>query len=127
YFKMANIAITEKNLDAFQEVMALASPEARKRFLDDGGDQKIKDAFGESTLHKIGKWALIANPLTTIAGAALFITDNSSKDVAHAQDYAKEGKLSAAQQIIDNTGAFFNNTKGIENALNDMTPDERKA
>lgn len=97
--KLIGIALKEEDSDLFAESMRDASPAARKAFLDNGGEQKVKDAFGH--------WY-------------------SNSDVSHAMDYAREGKLSAATQIKDNTGIAFDNEKGVELAINRMTDRERK-
>ncbi len=96
---LIDIALKEEDTDLFAESMRDASPAARKAFLDNGGEQKVKDAFDH--------WY-------------------SSEDVRHAMDYAREGKLSAATQIKDNTGIAFDNEKGVELAINRMTDSERK-
>ncbi len=97
--KLINIALKEEDTQLFAESMRDASPAARKAFLDGGGEQRVKDAFGH--------WY-------------------SNSDVTHAMDYAREGKLSAATQIRDNTGIAFDNEKGVELAINRMTDHERK-
>ncbi|HIA53382.1 MAG TPA: hypothetical protein EYN91_15060 [Candidatus Melainabacteria bacterium] len=97
--KLIDIALQEEDKDLFAESMRDASPAARKAFLDNGGEQKVKDAFGH--------WY-------------------SNSDVTHAMDYAREGKLSASTQIKDNTGIAFDNEKGVELAINRMTDRERK-
>lgn len=96
---LIDIALREEDKELFSESMRDASPAARKAFLDNGGEQKVKDTFGH--------WY-------------------SNSDFTHAMDYAREGKLSAATQIRDNTGFAFDNEKGVELAINRMTDHERK-
>lgn len=97
--KLFSIALENKNKELFAESMRDASPASRKEFLDNGGEQKVEQAFGH--------WY-------------------SDSDVKHAMDYAREGKLSAATQIRDNTGVVFDNAQGIELAINRMTDADRK-
>jgi hypothetical protein len=49
----------------------------------------------------------------------------SGSKLQHAQDFANQGELSTATQIKENTGWVFNNAKGIELALNQMSDQER--
>jgi hypothetical protein len=49
----------------------------------------------------------------------------SGSKLQHCLDFAKQGELSTATQIKENTGWFFNNAKGIELALNQMSDQER--
>jgi len=97
--KLIDIALKAENTELFAESMRDASPAARSAFLANGGEEKVKEAFGH--------WY-------------------SNSDVTHAMDYAREGKLSAATQIKDNTGFAFDNEKGVELAINRMTDRERK-
>lgn len=96
--KLIDSCLSAKDSQAFDEVMSTASQAARKNFLDNGGEKKLTDAFGH--------WY-------------------SNASVKHAMDYAKEGKLDAATLVQDNTH-LFNNTKGIELAVKNLTDDERK-
>ena len=97
--QLISTSLKEQNTELFAEAMRDASPTARKAFLDNGGEQKVNDAFHH--------WY-------------------SNSDVQHAMDYAREGKLSASTQIADNTGLVFDNAKGIELALQRMTDQERR-
>lgn len=49
----------------------------------------------------------------------------SGNDLDQARDFVKEGKLTAATQVRENTGTFIDNNQGIELALSRMTDDER--
>src|SRR4029434_4335491 len=51
--------------------------------------------------------------------------DDPEKTVRQAQDYAKYGKLSAAEQVRENTGKLVTNDETITHALNRMTDKER--
>jgi hypothetical protein len=97
--KLIDIALKEEDGDLFAESMRDASPSARKAFIDAGGEARINDAFGH--------WY-------------------SNSEVRVAMDYAREGKMSAATQVRENTGFVFDNEKGVELAINRMTDRERK-
>ncbi len=97
--QLISIALKNQNGELFAESMRDASPTARKAFLDANGEDRVGLAFGH--------WY-------------------SNKDVQHAMDYARDGKLSAATQVRDNTGIAFDNAKGVELAINRMTDGERK-
>lgn len=96
--KLIDTAIANKNMDQFAEAMASATPDQRKAFLANNGEQRLKDAFGH--------WW-------------------SDSDLKHALDYAHEGKLDATTQVADNTH-IFSNKQGVELALQKMTADERQ-
>ncbi len=98
--KLADIAIREEDIDMFQEAMRDASPEARKRFIDDGGEKRMKDAFG-----------------------GVF----SDSDLFRAKEYAEKGSLSTATKIRDNTSWSGDNEKAIEQSIAEMTAEQRKA
>lgn len=97
--KLIDIALKEEDGDLFAESMRDASPAARRAFLDGGGEQRINDAFGH--------WY-------------------SNSEVRVAMEYARDGKMSAATQVRENTGFVFDNEKGVELAINRMTDRERK-
>ena len=50
--------------------------------------------------------------------------DEMTRD--YQREIYKNGKLSVAQQIKANTGVFRNTKDGIENALKNMEPEERR-
>jgi hypothetical protein len=116
--QLADIALKEKNMDMFQEAFRHASPEARKAFADQGGEQKMKEAF-EGHWYNALPW-LVSPALGMMAGP---VTDG---DLQHAKDYVQGGHLSTATKIRDNTSVIGDNEKAIEKALKDMTPEERK-
>lgn len=94
--RLTDIALKSKNIDMFQETMRSASPEARRQFLNENGEGRMKGAF-------------------------------SGDDLAHARDYAKQGELTAAAKVRDNTAWHGDNEKAIEATLAQMTPQQRKA
>ncbi|HEY9871157.1 MAG TPA: hypothetical protein V6D08_18465, partial [Candidatus Obscuribacterales bacterium] len=85
-FQLADIALKEKNMDMFQEAFRHASPEARKAFMDQGGEQKMKDAF-EGHWYNALPW-LVSPALGLMVGP---VTDG---DLQHAKDYVQAGHLS---------------------------------
>lgn len=95
---LIDIALKHQDAQAFSEAMKTASPEARKAFLENGGNKRIEDAFDH--------WY-------------------SGKDAKIAMDYAREGKLSTTTQVQSNEH-LINNTKGIELAIKQMTDLERQ-
>ncbi|MCC7529770.1 MAG: hypothetical protein IT342_14700, partial [Candidatus Melainabacteria bacterium] len=107
---LAENALQTRNVARFQEAMRDAGAEARQKFLDEGGAEKILEAFG------------VPNSDDVNGGYV------QTKDSLNALDYAEHGKLSAAQQVRDNTGVFHftSNTNGIEAAIGAMTADERQ-
>ncbi len=96
--KLTDIALKSRNIDMFQETMRAASPAARKEFLDNGGERKLAVAFF-----------------------------NNQDDFKHAMEYAKQGELSAAAKVRDNTHWHGDNEKAIEATLAQMTAEQRKA
>ena len=108
---LAGIGLKNKDIGLFQEAMAKATPEARAKFLQDGGADQIQTTFGLNS--------------RTRGNAPLHLATTDSQ---HALDYAKFGKLSAATQIRDNTGSIGWTTdgKGLDQAVNSMNDAERK-
>lgn len=99
--ELADIAIKDGNLEMFQEAMRDASPEAREAFLNDDGERKVLNAFGDN--------------------------GSSSEDSRHALDYVNYGKLDLSTKIVDNTGTFNDNEDAIESAIKAMTDEERQS
>ncbi len=95
--KLTDIALKSHNIDMFEETMRSATPQARKEFLDNGGENKLRVAFF-----------------------------NNEDDYKHALEYAKQGELSAAAKVRDNTHWHGDNEKAIEATLEQMTPQQRK-
>lgn len=113
YNKLADLALKNKSIEMFEETFAGAPPEVRKKFLDEGGEQKIKAAFG-----------------TPIYSGSEYgggeVTYADSADTQHALDYVKSGKLDVSTKIKDNTGFFGDNEKAIEDAIGKMSKQERE-
>jgi YD repeat-containing protein len=103
---LADTALKHADINLFEEAMRDASPQARKDFLDKGGDQKMKDAFTTVYVNKrTGTRSVAETP-----------------DLARARDYSNEGKLSVATQVRDNKG----NEQAIEAAIHNMTDADRR-
>jgi YD repeat-containing protein len=103
---LADTALKHADINLFEEAMRDASPQARKDFLDKGGDQKIKDAFTTVYVNKrTGTRSVSETP-----------------DLARARDYSNDGKLSVATQVRDNKG----NEQAIEAAIHNMTDADRR-
>src|SRR5262249_25745967 len=97
YVKLANFAVQQKDSKLFAETMQQASPEARKKFMEKDasgkdGEQRLKEAFG-------GHWYNALRP-SDPSGSEGNVTD---RELNRALSYAKEGKLSVAEQIRQNT------------------------
>lgn len=95
---LIDLALKHQDAQAFSEAMKIATPEARKAFLENNGNKRIEEAFDH--------WY-------------------SGKEAKTATDYAREGKLSTTAQVESNKH-LVNNTKGIELAIKQMTDQERK-
>lgn len=108
---VAQIGLDSKNTDIFQEAFRGASPEARAQFLSDGGEDKVKKAFGSASYDD-----------TT--GETTY---SRNSEVDRAMDYVKQGKLDASTKIADNTSWMGDNEEAIEQALGQMTAAERQS
>jgi len=95
---LAEIATRAKNLDMFEEAFRDATPEARAQYLRSGGAAQVKAVFG-----------------------GLF----SNVGARQAMDYVKDGRLSLATEITENTGIFSSNRQAIEHAIGDMTAEQK--
>lgn len=94
--KLADQALKAEDIGRFQEVFRDAPKEVRAQFLQEGGESKIKAAFG-----------------------------SSSDEAKHALDYAKSGELSLKNKIESNTSWLGDNEKAIEASLGRMKDAER--
>ncbi|MBP9090364.1 LysM peptidoglycan-binding domain-containing protein [bacterium] len=108
---VADIAMRSQNLDMFQEAFRGASPEARAQFLQNGGEQKVNEAFGSAS----------SNEYSTET------TYSTNSDTTHAMDYVRAGKLDASTKIADNTSAFGDNEEAIEASLAQMSAAEKQS
>ena len=122
--RLAEIALEAKNIDLFKEAMADASPEARQKFMDQGGEEKVKAVFKKGHWYGIFQFhtdSVLAGVLPDWATGN--ITDH---DYRHALDYAQYGKLSAASQVLDDTVWYGDNEKDIEDTLSKLSDRERE-
>ncbi len=108
---VADIAMKSQNLDMFQEAFRGASPEARAQFLQNGGEQKVREAFGSPS----------SNEYSTETAYS------TNSDTTHAMDYVRAGKLDTSTKIADNTSAFGDNEAAIEASLGQMTSAEKQS
>ncbi|MBK9279066.1 MAG: LysM peptidoglycan-binding domain-containing protein [Candidatus Obscuribacter sp.] len=108
---VAQIGLDSKNTDIFQEAFRGASPEARAQFLSEGGEDKVKKAFGS-----------VSYDDTT--GETTY---SRNSEVDHAMDYVRQGKLDASTKIADNSSWMGDNEEAIEQALGQMTQAERQS
>jgi hypothetical protein len=105
--KLADTALSYRNINLFEEAMRDATPAARQKFIADDGGQKVYTAFTEAQLNdKTGQ----------------VMSTKETEDLARACDYMYYGKLSVATQVRDNKGK----EGAIETAINAMTEAERK-
>lgn len=112
HLKLADIAIGNENKEAFQRVMSHVSAEARSQFIKNNGEARVKDAFGGHWYHAL----------------TLGLSGNvTNTDLRHTQDYMKNGDLSAATKLRDNTTWLGDNERAIEDALKNISDRERKA
>ncbi|MDZ4833961.1 MAG: hypothetical protein SGJ27_09315 [Candidatus Melainabacteria bacterium] len=95
--KLADIALGAEDLTMLSEAFRGTSADVRRQFAQQGGEGKLREAFG------------------------------GGDDFRRSQQFTSEGKLSAAQLVRDNNGTFNDNEKGIEMTVKAMTPDERRA
>src|SRR5262249_42520375 len=117
--KLVRLALDNKDIEMFQEAMSRSSKTARDEFMAKGGDEKIGKAFlGDTT-------SQLKNGLLNLAGLGS-PTENITKWM-HARDYATEGKLSTSSKILDNWRPSGDNEKAIEQAIHDMSDEERRA
>ncbi|CAF0742507.1 unnamed protein product [Rotaria sordida] len=95
----------------FQEAFRSASPEARAQFMQNGGEQKVTEAFGTAYTDEY-------------SGATTY---SANSETARAMDYVKSGKLDTATKIGDNTGVFNDNEDAIVATINQMSAAERQS
>ncbi|MBZ0189741.1 MAG: hypothetical protein K8F91_26075, partial [Candidatus Obscuribacterales bacterium] len=115
---LADQALSKKDLEMFVVSMRSASPEARQRFLEADGESRIKRAFGrpsrraQSQTHRLEK--LEASEFA------------STREVRHAMEFARQGRLSTSTLVQESTSWAGDNEKAIETALSQMSDSERK-
>jgi YD repeat-containing protein len=148
--KLAEIALRNKDLQMFQEVFAQTHDGQRKYFIDHGGEDKIRQAFGAGPLDRIGQAAnhaftellLQAAPVGSRAQATLnggvgllpfqeslesLRGGNESPDTRAriALDYLHYGKRSVPSEIREGIKTLNTDDKHVDNTLSRMTLEER--
>ncbi len=109
--KLAELALQKKDITMFGEAMQGMSATDRQAFMHLGGQTKIDNAFNESV--QIGPRG------EKIQGAP-------TEDSKRAMDLAINGKVSAATEIEGNTGVIRTNKEGVENAIKNMSDEDRR-
>ncbi len=120
--KLAYIALKDSppNLQLFQTAFRSAPQEARDAFLENGGEAKLKEAFGPTLVAA----ALKASFIEANLDPNLRVTD---RDFRHALDYVKYGELSILSILKDNTSCFIGDSEQvIEDAIASMSDSERE-
>jgi YD repeat-containing protein len=108
--RLAEAAMQARSMTMFEEAMRSGSPQARKQFMEQGGEQKLLQAFGEQSI-------------SVFTGTTSWEpTDNFRV----AKDYARFGKLSADTAVTLSTSWMGDSEVAIENAFHDMSADERQ-
>ncbi len=120
---LADKALKSKDIEMFGEVMRSASPEARKKFMENDGDKKMKEAF-EGHWYNALPYLVPLIPASIGKGSDSNVTD---KELNRAQDLARDGHMSTANKIRENIGVVSNSDKAIELAIEEMSPEERAA
>ncbi len=108
---ISDIAMKSHNLEMFKEAFRGASPETRAQFLQNGGEQKINQAFGSAYTDEY-------------SGETTYSTNG---DTSRALDYVKSGKLDVSTKIADNTSILGDNEEAIEASLAQMSAAERQS
>lgn len=120
---LADKALKDKDIEKFGEVMRGASPEARKKFMENDGDKRMKEAF-EGHWYNALPYLVPLIPASAGKGSDSNVTD---KELKRAQDIARDGHMSTANKIRENTGVVSNSDKAIELAIEEMSKEERAA
>lgn len=112
---LADIALSKGDLAMFEQSMRSASSEARTQFLASDGESRIVKAFGSPPYrwHRQNRDQIPASQFS------------KTEKVVHALQYARDGKLSTATLIRENTSWLGDNERAIETALAQMTESER--
>ncbi len=150
--KLAEIAMRNKDLQMFQEVFAQTDDGQRKHFIDHGGEDKVRQAFGAGPLDRIGQ---AANHIFTeiilqgaqvpakhslnssdgklpthLPGQDSFESLRGGKDAQDtretiALDYLHYGKRSVPSEIRESIKTFQTDEKNVEKTLSRMTLKDR--
>lgn len=133
--RLADIALEARDTTMFQEAFRNASPEARRAFMENKGEQRLQEAFGrflprqlEQTVgHRFASLLEAAAELATSRTTTEMATHGGLTDVDRMRDFVLYGRLSTATRVRDNTSAMGDNERAIETALETMPQEERQA
>lgn len=93
-------ALSRRDIVLFEEAFRGASKNARDNFIENNGEEKMKNAFGG-------------------------MLGGDTTELKHAREFASEGHLSKHRLINDATGILTNSDGSIANAISSMTRNER--
>lgn len=105
--RLADTAVKAHNIEMFAEAFRSSTPEARKAFLDNGGERKMQEAFGKPD---------------TENGRIVY---ESTPALEHAREIVAKGEVGLASKISDNLSWAGDNEKAIELELSKLSSDER--
>ncbi|HEY9870575.1 MAG TPA: hypothetical protein V6D08_15525, partial [Candidatus Obscuribacterales bacterium] len=133
--RLADIALQASDTTMFQEAFRNASPEARRAFMENNGEQRLQEAFGrllprqveETAGSRFASFLESAAELATNWTATERATHGGLTDVDRMRDFVLYGRLSTATRVRDNTSAMGDNERAIETALQTMPQEERQA
>ncbi|MBX9691844.1 MAG: hypothetical protein K2Z81_05625 [Cyanobacteria bacterium] len=117
--ELASLALQAKSLPMFEEAMRGASPQARETFLQNDGDEKMKNAFG-------GSWMNVVQYMSGPPQLILPRGNVTDSDYVIAKDFASEGRFSTANLIDRSTTWLGDNEKAIETTISQMSDFDRQ-
>jgi hypothetical protein len=120
---MINLGFEHRRIDLVRDALKVAPEEFRMNWLNDGGEQKIKDRFGANFWDYVCTIATVG--LIDVYDRSRGYGIGSSRDVADLTDHARYGALGEATMVRDHTHWLGDNVEAIEHALNTM-PDDRR-
>jgi YD repeat-containing protein len=129
FMKLAEIAMRSQNLQMFQEVFSQTQNGQRDLFIKQGGEQRVKDAFGASLLDRLGSTAgfvgiagLLTNPRLESARGGADALDTRANI---ALDYLHYGKRSVPTEIRESIKAITTDESNVNHVISNMTQAER--
>jgi YD repeat-containing protein len=116
--RLANVAVDKKKMWMFQEIFrdGNVSDNVRKQFMDNNGEQRIKETWGFTMPD-------YSYPMPTIYKKEKEIIE--TPDMRHALDFVRDGHLSISSQAADNTGTFNDNETAIKHSAVAMPDADR--
>lgn len=124
YQKMVDLAIEHRRVDLLRETLAYSPQTFRDRFLNDGGEQKIKDRFEAKFWDYVFSYSTLGIRDMYLESQGIGI--GSSREVRGLTDHAYYGTLSEGTVVSDNTSWLGDNEEAIELSLNSMSQDRRR-